>query len=114
MRKADAATPGVQVIDMDDLEHLCPIEGLQRSATVQRGEALALEETLRITRWVRVRAMTPAIVELRRQGEEIRALELRRVARCLQDLSAAQRAAVDVMTTAIVNQFLHGPTLGSA
>jgi len=113
-RAVEAATrdvPGVQVIDMDDLEHLCPIEGLQRCATVQRGEALALEETLRITRWVRVRAMTPAIVELRRQGEEIRALELRRVARCLQDLSAAQRAAVDVMTTAIVNQFLHGPTL---
>ena len=105
MRKADAATPGEwargqlmvvglsyrttslesasswprsrsMVIDMDDLEHLCPIEGLQRSATVQRGEALASEETLRITRWVRVRSMTPAIVELRRQGEEIRALEL--------------------------------------
>src|SRR5437763_15159331 len=61
--------------------------------------------------WVRIRAMTPAIVELRRQGEEIRAFELRRIARCLQDLSAARRAAVNVMTTAIVNKFLHGPTL---
>jgi glutamyl-tRNA reductase len=113
-RAVEASTrdvPGVQVIDMDDLEHLCPIEGLQRSATVQRGEALALEETLRITRWMRVRAITPAIVELRRQGEEIRALELRRVARCLRDLSAEERAAVEVMTTAIVNQLLHGPTL---
>src|ERR1700730_1576099 len=96
---------------MDDLEQLCPIEGLQRSATVLRGEALTLEDTLRITRWVRVRAMTPAIVELRRQGEEICALELRRVARCLQDLSAEERAAVEAMATAIVNQFLHGPTL---
>ena len=41
----------------------------------------------------------------------MRALELRRVARCLQDLSAEERAAVEVMTTAIVNQLLHGPTL---
>jgi hypothetical protein len=96
-RAVEASTrdvPGVQVIDMDVLGHLCPIEGLQRSAAVQRGEALALQETLRITRWVRVRAMTPAIVELRRQGEEIRAFVLRRV-RPADDSRLDHRAVYD-------------------
>jgi glutamyl-tRNA reductase len=103
--------PGVQLIDLDDLEQLSANRGPTRSAIAERGEALAVKETEAIARWMRVRAIAPAIVELRQHGEEVRALELRRVARQLQGLTPEERMAVEVMTMAIVNQLLHGPTL---
>jgi glutamyl-tRNA reductase len=79
--------PGVRLIDLDDVEQLSTPGGPTLSAIAERGEALAVKETEAIARW------------------------LRRVARPLQSLTAEERIAVEVMTAAIVNQLLHGPTL---
>ena len=103
--------PGVQVIDLDDLERLCPVDAAGRGAELARAEALAAAEAQRLDRWLRVRAVSPAIVELREYGERVRAAELHRAATRLKDLTPEQLAAVNALTAGIVNKLLHGPTV---
>ena len=58
-----------------------------------------------------VRAVSPAIVELRQFGELVRTGELRRAAARLKNLTPEELAAVDAVTAGIVNKLLHGPTV---
>jgi glutamyl-tRNA reductase len=102
---------GVRLIDLDDLERLCPVDAHGRHAELERAEALAAVEAERIGRWLRVRAVSPAIVELRQFGELVRTGELRRAAARLKDLTPDELAAVDALTASIVNKLLHGPTV---
>jgi glutamyl-tRNA reductase len=102
---------GVHLIDLDDLEQLCPIDVAGRRAELDRAEALAADEAGRLAGWLRQRASSPAIAELRAYAEEIRARELRRAAPRLRDLTPEQAAAIDALTTGIIKKLLHGPTL---
>jgi glutamyl-tRNA reductase len=102
---------GVRLIDLDDLERLCPVDAHGRHAELERAEALAAVEAERIGRWLRVRAVSPAIVELRQFGELVRTGELRRAAARLKDLTPDELAAIDALTASIVNKLLHGPTV---
>jgi glutamyl-tRNA reductase len=102
---------GVCLIDLDDLERLCPVPAHGRHAELERAEALAAVEAERIGRWLRVRAVSPAIVELRQFGELVRTSELRRAAARLKNLTPEELAAVDAVTASIVNKLLHGPTV---
>jgi glutamyl-tRNA reductase len=103
--------PGVTLIDLDDLERECPLNAESRHAEQQRAEALAIEETDRLTDWLRLRAVSPAIAELRTYAETIRRNELRRSASRLRDLTPEQTAAVEALTAGIVNKLMHGPTV---
>jgi glutamyl-tRNA reductase len=103
--------PGVTLIDLDDLERLCPVDTPTRRAEEQRAEELAVEEADRIAEWLRWRAVSPAITELRTYAEAIRTNELRRSAARLRDLTPEQIDAVDALTSGIVNKLLHGPTV---
>jgi glutamyl-tRNA reductase len=105
------AIPGVRLIDLDDLERLCPVDITLRRAEIERAEALAVEDAQAIERWVRVRAMSPTIATLRRQGDAIRFYELRRAAPQLANLTPEEFSAVTQLTESIVNKLLHGPTL---
>ncbi|MDQ6672362.1 MAG: glutamyl-tRNA reductase [Chloroflexota bacterium] len=102
---------GVTLIDLDDLERECPVDADTRLAEHRRAEALAVEETDRVVEWLRLRAGSPAITELRTYAETIRQNELRRSAARLRDLTPEQTAAVDALTTGIVNKLMHGPTV---
>ena len=72
---------------------------------------LQSEEADRLLQWLRFRAAGPAIAELRTYAETIRTGELRRSAARLRDLTPEQIAAVDALTTGIVNKLMHGPTI---
>jgi glutamyl-tRNA reductase len=102
---------GVTLIDLDDLERLCPLDADSRHAERHRAEALAVEEAARLTEWLRFRAVSPAIAELRTYAETIRKTELRRSASRLRDLTPDQIAAVEALTSGIVNKLMHGPTV---
>jgi glutamyl-tRNA reductase len=102
---------GVKLIDLDDLERLCPVDAGTRHAEHERAEALALEEADRLVEWLRSRAVSPAIAELRTYAETIRKTELRRSAPRLRDLTPDQVAAVEALTAGIVNKLMHGPTV---
>jgi glutamyl-tRNA reductase len=103
--------PGVRLIDLDDLERLCPVDVDTRHAEHQRAEALAITEAERLAEWLRFRAVSPAIAELRTYAETIRQSELRRSAPRLRDLTPEQAAAVEALTSGIVNKLMHGPTV---
>ena len=103
--------PGVSLIDMDDLERYCPVDVSTRQVEQQQAESLAAEEADRLAEWLRFRAMSPAIAELRTFAESIRKSELRRSAPRLRDLTPEQSAAVDALTAGIVNKLMHGPTV---
>jgi glutamyl-tRNA reductase len=53
----------------------------------------------------------PTIATLREAVEDIRRGELERLSNRLSDLTAEQRAQVDMLTTSIVNKILHVPTV---
>jgi glutamyl-tRNA reductase len=103
--------PGVTLIDLDDLERLCPVDADSRNAEQHRAEALAVEEAERLAEWLQFRAVSPAIAELRIYAEGIRKSELRRSASRLRDLTPEQIAAVEALTAGIVNKLMHGPTV---
>jgi glutamyl-tRNA reductase len=101
----------VTLIDLDDLERMCPVDASTRNAEQRRAEGLAVEEAERLMEWLRFRAVGPAITELRTYAETIRKSELRRSAARLRDLTPEQVAAVDALTAGIVNKLMHGPTI---
>jgi glutamyl-tRNA reductase len=103
--------PGVVLVDLDDLEQGCPADSAAREAGIAQAEGLVLEQVERIQRWLQLRAVAPAIVELRQRGEAIREAELRRVSQRLKDLTPEQRVAVERMAESIVNKLLHAPTI---
>jgi glutamyl-tRNA reductase len=105
------ALSGVTLIDLDDLERMCPVDSPTRRAEEERAEALAIEEADRLAEWLRFRAVSPAIAELRTYAETIRTTELRRSASRLRDLTPEQAEAVDALTNGIVNKLMHGPTV---
>ena len=102
---------GVTLIDLDDLERMCPVDAGTRHAEHEHAEALAIAEADRLGQWLRFRAVSPAIAELRTFAETIRQRELQRSASRLRDLTPEQIAAVDALTTGIVNKLMHGPTV---
>jgi glutamyl-tRNA reductase len=103
--------PDITLIDLDDLERLCPVDADSRNAERQHAERLAAEEADRLAQWLRTRAVSPAITELRSYAETIRKTELRRSAARLRDLTPDQAAAVEALTSGIVNKLMHGPTV---
>jgi glutamyl-tRNA reductase len=102
---------GVTLIDLDDLERMCPVDTPTRHAEQEHAEALAVEEADRLAEWLRFRAVSPAITELRTYAETVRVGELRRSASRLRDLTPEQVEAVDALTSGIVNKLMHGPTI---
>jgi glutamyl-tRNA reductase len=103
--------PSVTLIDLDDLERLCPVDSDTRHAEHAHAEALAAAEADRLGLWLRSRAAGPEIAALRSYAEAIREAELRRSAARLRGLTPDQAAAVDALTTGIVNKLMHGPTV---
>jgi glutamyl-tRNA reductase len=105
------ALPGVRLIDLDDLEARCALDGAARRRELERAEALAREAAEACMAALRVREAVPDIVALRQQAEAIRAAELRRAAGRLSRLAPDERAAVEQVTHAIVQKLLHPPTV---
>jgi glutamyl-tRNA reductase len=101
----------VKLIDLDDLERMCPVDTPTRKAEHDRAEGLAADEAERLAQWLRTRAVSPAITELRTYAEAVRMAELRRSATRLRDLTPEQIAAVEALTSGIVNKLMHGPTV---
>jgi len=80
------------LLDLDDLQRACPANDPDRQAELRRLELRLDQELAALESWVRVRAIGPAIADLRARAEDIRALEVRRSATRLRELTPAQQA----------------------
>jgi glutamyl-tRNA reductase len=100
---------GIFVYDIDDLEQIAAAHRSERGHEAENAEALIAAEVERFHQWHLTVNAAPAIVELRRQTEEIRQAELKRMQSRLGSLSAEQLEAVETLTHGLVNKFLHPP-----
>jgi glutamyl-tRNA reductase len=102
---------GCYLYDIDDLQRVVD-EGLAaRSGQLATAEAIIQQELEEFRAWQRSRDVVPAIVQLRRRAEQIRAGEHARLAARLDSLDDRQRRAVESLTAQIVNKLLHAPTV---
>lgn len=106
-----AAVPGVHLYNLDDLQ-ASVAEGirlrLQESEQVQR---IIGEEADAFERWFRSLSVVNTISDLRQHVDALREQELTRVLHQLaSSLSEREAAAVQELTTRLVNKILHMPT----
>lgn len=116
----DLAVPRDVAGDVGDLDavQVIGIDSL-RGVVSQGPSAQAIEATeVFIDRavdefiaWSYGQSVEPTITAMRQRAEEIRQHQLERVSSKLGDLTEDQRAAIEVLTRGMVNQFLHSPTV---
>ena len=100
----------VYLYNIDDLKSVAEDNLQERANEAEKAEAIVLEEVQSFVRWMISLDQVPMIAALRQHFEEIRRREIERsLGGGLKDLSVEQRAAVDDLTTAMINKLLHGP-----
>jgi glutamyl-tRNA reductase len=114
-RNIDPAVNDVEDVflyNIDDLNSVIDANRREREKEAVKAEAIIDEELNQMTKWVKSLDVTPTIVELRRRVEDLRRAEVERaLARHRGGAGSEEslRAALDGVTTALVNKLLHTP-----
>jgi len=95
--------------DIDDLQGVVSANLRERMKEADRAEALVAEEVDRMMARLKVAEVTPVIVGLQEQLEQIRMAEMEKVRRKYGPFTAAQEEAFDALTRGIINKIAHGP-----
>ena len=100
----------VYLYNIDDLKSVAEENLQERANEAEKAEEIVREEVQSFVRWLASLEQVPTITALRQRFEEIRQREIEKsLGGDLKGLSEEQRAAVEEMTTAMVNKMLHGP-----
>jgi glutamyl-tRNA reductase len=105
-----AELAGVELWTVDDLHAVVTTTLEQRRAVVEAAQEIVAVEVEAFTTWLRAQEALPALTNLRRHAEALRAAELERTLRRLQ-LSPEQQRAIEAFSQSLVNKLLHSPTL---
>jgi glutamyl-tRNA reductase len=95
--------------DIDDLKQVVDANLRERAREAQRAEALVEREVAKFLARQGDVEVIPTIVSLRERLEEIRQGEVRKTLARLPDASPETRAAIDALSSAMVNKILHAP-----
>jgi len=107
--------PGVDVLDdvycydIDALKQVVDANMRERVREAQRAEGIVEREVARFGARLRDVEVIPTIVSLRERLEAIRVAEVRKALARVPDASPETRAAMDALSTSIVNKVLHAP-----
>ena len=108
---AASALPGVELVDLDELQALAN-RGLERRADeVGAVQRLLAEELERYRAATSAQQVSPLIAGMHRWAEAVRRGELERFDARLERLDPAQREVVTDLTAAMVAKLLHEPTV---
>jgi len=99
----------VFLYDIDDLQEVVNANLRERMKEADHAESLVDEEVERMMARLKVAEVTPTIVGLQGQLEQIRASELEKMRRKLGPLTPEQEQALEALTRGIVNKIAHGP-----
>jgi len=100
----------VYLYNIDDLKNVADENLQERSNEADKAEAIVHDEVQSFVRWIGSLEQVPTITALRQRFDDIRRRELERsLGSSLKGLSETQRAALEDMTTAMINKMLHGP-----
>jgi glutamyl-tRNA reductase len=99
----------VYCYDIDDLKQVVDANIRERAREAQRAESLVEREVAKFRARLLDVEVIPTIVSLRDRLEGIRAGEVRKALSRLPDASPETRAAMEALSSAIVNKILHAP-----
>ncbi len=99
----------VYCYDIDDLKQVVDANIRERAREAQRAEILVEREVAKFRARLSDVEVIPTIVSLRERLEGIRAGEVRKALARLPDASPETRAAMEALSSAIVNKILHAP-----
>jgi glutamyl-tRNA reductase len=105
-----ASLPGVHLYNLDDLQAVVH-EGIRlRLQEIEQVQAIIAEEASAFDRWLRSLNVVGTISDFRRHVDTLRQQELSRTMQHLSSsLSEREMAAVQELTTRLVNKLLHTP-----
>jgi glutamyl-tRNA reductase len=99
----------VFLYDIDDLQEVVNANLRERMKEADHAETLVAEEVERMMARLKVAEVTPTIVGLQEQLEQIRAGEIDKVRRKYGPFTPEQEQAIDALTRGIINKIAHGP-----
>jgi glutamyl-tRNA reductase len=99
----------VFLYDIDDLQEVVNANLRERLKAAERAEELVVEEVERTMARLKVAEVTPTIVGLQEQLEQIRAGEIEKARRKYGPFTPEQEQAMEALTRGIVNKIAHGP-----
>ena len=100
---------GIFLYDIDDLQSVANAHLAERTREAADAEALISAEVDRYQLRLRTVNVAPLIISLQQRAEELRQAEIRRIQSRLGSLNPEQTAAVEALSRALVNKFLHPP-----
>lgn len=103
--------PGVEIIDIDDLETGLDENRLRRLAAVPDVEAIVSEETQQVIEWLHGRKVAPLIQQFRSRARLIADLEAQQVVNKLGSLAPREKELVVRLARQVANKILHEPTV---
>jgi len=101
----------VFLYDLDDLRAAAAANLDRRLEDVPAAEAIIAAEVEKYWDWLAGLEAVPVVAEFRSRMERVRGDELANAMRRLGDLSPQQREAVDHFSHALMNKFLHEPSV---
>jgi glutamyl-tRNA reductase len=101
----------VYLYDLDDLRSVVAATIGRRQDELPTAEALLRDEVDRYWTWLGGLASVPVLTTLRSEMDRVRERELAAALRRLEHLSAADRQTVEHLSRALMNKFLHAPSI---
>jgi len=95
--------------DIDDLEEVVKANLRERFKEAEHAEQIVTHEVERMVARLKVQEVTPTIVSLQEQLEQVRLTELEKARRRLGPLTPQQEEVLEALTRGIVNKIAHGP-----
>jgi glutamyl-tRNA reductase len=108
---AVAQLENVFLYDIDDLQAVAAQATAGRRRDIPAAEHIVSEEVERFWAWYGGLAVVPVLKEFRDRMDQVRADEVERLLRRLPHLSPHDRSVVEHFSQALLNKFLHHPTL---
>jgi glutamyl-tRNA reductase len=99
----------VFLYDIDDLQGVVNANLRERMKEADRAEQIVAHEVDRTVARLKVQEITPTIIGLQEQLEQIRQAEMERMRRKYGPLTREQEEAWEALTRGIVNKIAHGP-----
>jgi glutamyl-tRNA reductase len=99
----------VFLYDIDDLQEVVNSNLRERAREADHAEKMVAEEVERMMARLKVAEVTPTIVGIQEQLEQIRTGELEKIRRRMGTLSTQQEEALEALTRGIINKIAHGP-----
>jgi glutamyl-tRNA reductase len=108
---AIAGIDGAYLYNIDDLQQVADSNRELRMQKAHEAEEIVEREVEGFRRRLVAQDAVPTIVELQGRLEDIRAHELEKCLRRMGPMSADQRAAIEQLSTQLINKILHYPIL---